>query len=37
MELEQMLLFYSFAQIKGVSAGKEEEYWASGQDRKSVV
>ncbi|MCI8419096.1 MAG: DUF429 domain-containing protein [Oscillospiraceae bacterium] len=37
MELEQMLLFYSFAQIKGVSAGKEEEYWASGQTLGSAA
>lgn len=31
MDLEQMLLFYSFLQIKGISARKEREYWLSGQ------
>lgn len=37
MDLEQMLLFYSFSQIKGISAGKEEGYWASGQTLASLA
>lgn len=37
MDLEEMLLFYSFLQIKGVSAKKEHAYWSAGETLYSLA
>ena len=37
MDLEEMLLFYSFSQIRGVSAGKEKDYWSAGETLHSLA
>ena len=37
MNLEEMLLFYSFSQIKGVSAKKERTYWSVGETLHSLA
>lgn len=37
MDLEEMLLFYSFSQIRGVSARKENDYWSAGETLRSLA
>ena len=37
MDLNKMLLFYSFLQIEGVSVGKERAYWLAGETLGSLA
>lgn len=37
MNLEEMLLYYSFSQIKGISARKEKDYWVVGETLASLA
>lgn len=37
MNPEKMLLYYSFSQIKGISAEKEKDYWAAGETLGSLA
>lgn len=37
MDLDEMLLFYSFSQIKGVSTRKENDYWTAGETLQGLA
>lgn len=37
MKKEEMLLFYSFSQIKGISIQKEKDYWSAGETLYSIA
>lgn len=37
MDINEMLLFYSFSQIKGVSTEKEKNYWSAGETLHSLA
>lgn len=37
MDLKDMLLFYSFSQLKGVSEQRERDYWAEGKTLSSLA